>query len=718
MNAQGIDDLLQTALAEANRQMDEAKLETADGSCNTQPATRPAHVQETADGNSSSNTQLAAQPAQMQATADGNGSRPDAQSSKSANESAAAAEPTAQQQAEAMKIYQQALEQYNMMAIAAAQAAAQTQAPVLAARHLQTAQMVQVVQQQAVLAAQQAQAAGAASANPPVAVQQVQAAQVVHRQAMLAGQQSQQPAQATAPAVPSNLGWATTQQGQPGQAPTVVPQKRSFDTLQQATVEQAQVPKGKGKVKGKIDLMQQSNVDPHKTIDNGEVYVGVITKVDDSGDFGFCKLKNQVGHVFIHKQHYTNRNSDHVLEVGAMIQCKLYAKEPGKHSCSQAHEILDAEATQKLKQEMDLEFLDDTIYTGWVVWLDLPNAKGKIRSDMLEKIHPHLKQDVTRGVFVLRQRTQGLALRMMVNFQLELNQQDQLLGRNIFIVPGASPDECPFSIADPDGYYLYADDDESKGKGKDVRGMGTIKGKGGALPPGHQSSGPQLQGPQPVGKVGSWQPPPISSGLMKVATDKGKVGDAAKVEGEDEWNDDPSYGKYSMHPSRVTATHSLSSNSWNASLDRFWGNSWDDSWDDSWENSGNAGSNSEDISWDAYHNSFMSLCSTFQAFMQQRQTQGQGWQGKGQGQTQGFKGKGRPLPPGRVQETQGGPLPPGQLPKPGQVRGSVAKTKTENRQATDVFNALAEGSWGGTPVTSSPKQAMQSSSIGSEPLIK
>merc|ERR1711934_653923 len=108
---------------------------------------------------------------------------------------------------------------------------------------------------------------------------------------------------------------------------------------------------------------------------------------------------------------------------------------------------------------------------------------------MLEEMHPNVKQDVRRGISVHKERTIGLTTRMQVSFQIELNSKDELLGRNVFVVSGADPEECPFPIDDGEGIKkapssAKGKDGKGKSKGKDGKGKdGKGKGKGKMMPP-------------------------------------------------------------------------------------------------------------------------------------------------------------------------------------------------------------------------------------------
>lgn len=389
----------------------------------------------------------------------------------------------------------------------------------------------QAMQQYMAMATAQAQSPEAQA----LAAQQYQA-QVQQYQATLAAQQAAVAAQQTALAIPAATAYAGVQAAAPLAA--------------------APLTSAAGKGAGKLQAAQN---DPERII-------GIVTKVDDSGDFGFVKFKkeNTENHVFLHKGHYTSARHDQILEVGVLVQCKLFTNPSGKQSCTQAYEIAEQpEELEKLKQQLDCTVLDGTVYTGWIVWLDAPKQHGKIRSKMLEEMHPNVKQDVRRGISVHKERTIGLTTRMQVSFQIELNSKDELLGRNVFVVSGADPEECPFPIDDGEGIKkapssAKGKDGKGKSKGKDGKGKdGKGKGKGKMMPPKGKGK-VVLPPPSFAGNLGggdgagTWNAPAEGSwGSAAPAA----PWSAAPVEGGDtwgqgdqSWNNDQSWNSSSYGP--------------------------------------------------------------------------------------------------------------------------------------------------------------------------
>merc|ERR1711904_48304 len=200
--------------------------------------------------------------------------------------------------------------------------------------------------------------------------------------------------------------------------------------------------------------------------DDRELITGLITKVDEGGDFGFVKCREQSSHVFIHKMHYSSSRDDQDLEVGALIQFKIFLNNSGKQSASQAQEIADPEMQAAMKKEMNCEILDGKTYTdGWIVWMDHGRQHGKIRSEELENLHWMTTQVKSKkGASISKQKTIGLTTGMKVSFQVELNEKDELLGRNVFVVPGSMSEECPFPIDDG---TTKQSSGKSSSKGKD-----------------------------------------------------------------------------------------------------------------------------------------------------------------------------------------------------------------------------------------------------------
>eukprot|EP00746_Dinoflagellata_sp_MGD_P124278 gnl/MRDRNA2_/MRDRNA2_58869_c0_seq1.p1 gnl/MRDRNA2_/MRDRNA2_58869_c0~~gnl/MRDRNA2_/MRDRNA2_58869_c0_seq1.p1 ORF type:complete len:286 (-),score=73.21 gnl/MRDRNA2_/MRDRNA2_58869_c0_seq1:555-1412(-) len=184
--------------------------------------------------------------------------------------------------------------------------------------------------------------------------------------------------------------------------------------------------------------------------DDRELITGIIAKVDESGDFGFVKFREQKNHVFIHKGHYTSSREDQDMEVGALIQFKVFLNPSGKQSASQARELSDPDMQAQFKKEMDCEILDGKTYSdGWIVWMDHARQHGKIRSEELENLHWNTTQVKSKkGASISKQKTIGLTAGMKVSFQVELNDKDELSGRNVFVVPGSMSEECPFPIDD------------------------------------------------------------------------------------------------------------------------------------------------------------------------------------------------------------------------------------------------------------------------------
>eukprot|EP00746_Dinoflagellata_sp_MGD_P155357 gnl/MRDRNA2_/MRDRNA2_85330_c0_seq3.p1 gnl/MRDRNA2_/MRDRNA2_85330_c0~~gnl/MRDRNA2_/MRDRNA2_85330_c0_seq3.p1 ORF type:complete len:490 (+),score=121.82 gnl/MRDRNA2_/MRDRNA2_85330_c0_seq3:106-1470(+) len=220
-------------------------------------------------------------------------------------------------------------------------------------------------------------------------------------------------------------------------------------------------------------------------------YKGVVCYVDDTSQFGFVMSnstteKYGASRIFIHKTRIQG-----TLEVGLAVAFSVIIDEKQKTAVSRAEVIADPDEAVQIKKENDCEHLDEAVHTGWVA----PSVMH-IRSKEME-INPSYNSN--RGVYIPKSRSDGLMALMKVTFQLELDNRGSLQARNISVVPGSSPDDCPFDFNEiADGGKKGKD----KGKGKGKSQCKESDGASGPSPPADLSSmiTPQIILPASLGK--------------------------------------------------------------------------------------------------------------------------------------------------------------------------------------------------------------------------